>query len=220
MANTEVVWGTKVTAAKSGEVLAGSSAPPGQALGDLWVNTAPTNENRPRFQNDASGARKWEQDIGVRCIWQDRAYGSVSSAVADSTVYTVSGISLTLGSLSYIVKFQVKTKDSNSSNNNDFGLKLNATIVNSTTTNYIYRAVGAYYDEIELWLPYHGAIAGQFGHAIAAQNGDSSIGIRNQKLLGLNANLPDTITSITVLGVSPGATGTLYAGFMEIWEIF
>lgn len=217
MANSEVTYGTKIVTSKAGEILAGASHSWGQELGDLWVNTAPTNENRPVFANDGAAARKWEEDIKIRCIYQGDTYGVISTTTPDTEIVSISGISLTLNStFSYIIKFQFRFFDLTTTNTVAWGLKLNGTVINSTTTNFLVSlSTTTQFStaEMELWLPYHD-VTGMFGYAVGSHGNYPSV------MLGLNNPVPLSVTSLAITGVSTNVSSQIYAGFVDIWQVF
>lgn len=205
MANTAAQGGDAISATQFNTIVVGDTAPSAPAAGDVWVDTSVLG-GLAKIRGTSAYTVMQPQTSPLR--WYQRLTSAQVTNVTDNqTLLSVTGLNIPTTSI-IVVKFSVGAINSGGR----VGLRLNATIVNTTATLNHYFAIGA------------GTIALEY--LIGRRDAGTTYGIGQYgdtgfiNVVGATAAIPSAaITTIDILARGTGASDGIQLKDIDILEI-
>lgn len=205
MANTAAQGGDAISATQFNTIVVGDTAPSAPAAGDVWVDTSVLGR-LAKIRGTSAYTVMQPQTSPLR--WYQRLTSAQVTNVTDNqTLLSVTGLNIPTTSI-IVVKFSVGAVNSGGR----VGLRLNATIVNTTATLNHYFAIGA------------GTIALEY--LIGRRDAGTTYGIGQYgdtgfiNVVGATAAIPSAaITTIDILARGTGASDGIQLKDIDILEI-
>lgn len=136
MANTQADGGSAIAATQFNTIVVGDTAPSAPTAGDLWVDTTSSVAPITKIRG-TSAYTVLQPQSALKHVYQRQSTAQVTNVTDNQTLLSITGISIPTTSL-IIVRFAVTAVNAGGR----IGVRLNATIVNTTATLNHYATVG------------------------------------------------------------------------------
>lgn len=205
MANTQADGGGAVSATQFNTIVVGDTAPSAPAAGDIWVDTTSSVAPLTKIRG-TSAYTVMQPQTTIKHVYQRQSTAQVTNVTDNQTLLSITGISIPTTSL-IIVRFVATAVSAGGR----IGVRLNATIVNTTATLNHYITVGS----IDNLYTIH------IGRRdVGTATGFIGVSDYPSIVLGATAAIPAAaITTIDILARGTGASDGVLLRGAEVMEI-
>lgn len=213
-AATEVIEASPILASKINELVNGTTAPVVPVTGQTWVDTSASGAPVAKVYT-GSVYKSYKAFGNPVLVYENIAGASLTSTVADTTIVSITGISVAY-THTMLLTFNVQTTNTNTCN---LGLAINGITVNSTAQNFA--VVGASYSTCyELWIPGNNSQTFTIGWGLGRQaSGASNLG-SGRSIGTTNAIGAGSYTSMALTGAwNVSGTPALYVYNVRLWDL-